>query len=327
MSKPSQATLLVELVPRVGRGASSTAPMRPPTFASTARVTARTGHCARSRLVGGWPASIYESYGTTPGAQALQDGLLALEGLAFFEGLLHEVELRLARHEDAIYLDLADDHWNIVEITAQGWQLVEEAAVRFRRSRGMQSLPVPISGGRVDDLRDYVNVADEDWPILVAWLVAALRPQGPFPVLALHGEQGSAKSTTVRVLRELIDPNVAPLRSEPRNGRDLAIAANNGWVLAYDNLSAISDWLSDAFCRIATGGGFSTRELYSDTDEVLIDAQRPLALNGIAELATRPDLLDRALPLYLPRIIAMAAGGGVLRAVPSGAASHPRRSS
>ena len=146
--------------------------------------------------------------------------------------------------------------------------------------------------------RDYVNVADEDWPILVAWLVAALRPQGPFPVLALHGEQGSAKSTTVRVLRELIDPNVAPLRSEPRNGRDLAIAANNGWVLAYDNLSAISDWLSDAFCRIATGGGFSTRETATRTrTRCLIDAQRPLALNGIAELATRPDLLDRALPL------------------------------
>jgi hypothetical protein len=104
------------------------------------------------------------------------------------------------------------------------------------------------------------------------------------------------------VLRELIDPNVAPLRSEPRNGRDLAIAANNGWVLAYDNLSEIPDWLSDAFCRIATGGGFSTRELWSDTDEVLIDAQRPLVMNGIADLAIRPDLLDRAIPLYLPRL-------------------------
>jgi hypothetical protein len=151
-------------------------------------------------------------------------------------------------------------------------------------------------------LQEWVNVADDDWPLLVAWLVAALRPRGPFPVLPLAGEQGSAKSTTERVLRELVDPNVAPLRSEPRNGRDLAIAANNGWILAYDNVSSIPDWLSDAFCRIATGGGFSTRELYTDTDEVLIDVQRPLVMNGITELAVRPDLLDRAIPLYLPRL-------------------------
>jgi hypothetical protein len=49
-------------------------------------------------------------------------------------------------------------------------------------------------------------------------------------------------------------------------------------------------------------GGFSTRELYTDQEEALFDVQRPLVLNGIEELATRGDLLDRAIILYLPAI-------------------------
>ena len=59
------------------------------------------------------------------------------------------------------------------------------------------------------------------------------------------------------------------------------IAATNGWVVALDNLSHLSTWLSDALCRLATGGGFSTRELYTHDEEKLFDAQRPVILNGI----------------------------------------------
>ena len=117
-----------------------------------------------------------------------------------------------------------------------------------------------------------------------------------------HGEQGSAKSTTARVLRALVDPSTAPLRSEPRELRDLMIAASNAWVISLDNISRVPYWLSDALCRLSTGGGFSTRELYTDRDETLFDAQRPLILNGIEELAVRGDLLDRCLILYLPCI-------------------------
>jgi hypothetical protein len=100
----------------------------------------------------------------------------------------------------------------------------------------------------------------------------------------------------------LIDPNSSSLRSEPRDARDLIIAATNSWVLSFDNLSHLPVWFSDALCRLATGGGFSTRELYTDSEEVLFDAVRPVILNGIEELATRGDLLDRALILYLPQI-------------------------
>ncbi len=72
--------------------------------------------------------------------------------------------------------------------------------------------------------------------------------------------------------------------------------------MAFDNLSGIKDNLSDALCVLSTGGGFGARELYTDDDEKLFDAKRPILLNGIEDLATRPDLLDRAITLTLPVI-------------------------
>ncbi len=167
----------------------------------------------------------------------------------------------------------------------------------------MHPLPDPDRGGTIDELRNFVNVeTDGDFALIVSWLVAAYWPLGPYPILALHGEQGSAKSTLARLLRSLIDPNAAPLRSSPREVRDLMIAAQNGWTIVFDNLSRIREWASDALCRLSTGGGFSTRELYSDADELILEATRPVMLTGITELGDREDLLDRTIRVVLPTI-------------------------
>ena len=121
-------------------------------------------------------------------------------------------------------------------------------------------------------------------------------------MIVLSGEQGSAKSTFSAILRALLDPNTAPLRALPREDRDLFIAASNGHVLAFDNVSGLPAWISDTLCRLATGGGFAVRQLYTDQDEVLFDAARPVILNGIEDIVTRPDLADRAVFLTLEPI-------------------------
>ena len=126
--------------------------------------------------------------------------------------------------------------------------------------------------------------------------------RGPYPVLVLSGEQGSAKSTFSAILRALLDPNTAPLRALPREDRDLFIAATNGHVLTFDNVSGLRAWISDTLCRLATGGGFAVRQLYTDQDEVLFDAARPVILNGIEDIVERPDLADRAVFLTLEPI-------------------------
>ena len=245
----------------------------------------------------------FETKRKAPAAQALQDALNTIAAKAVYQGQQRPVFIRVAEIDGSIYLDLANDSWQAVKINEQDWQVVDSPPVRFVRRRGMLPLPLPERGCRLELLRQFVNVRSEsDWTLLLSWLVAALRVPGPYPLLILHGEQGSAKSSAARVLRELVDPNTAPLRSEPRDPRDLIIAATNSWVINLDNLSRLPTWLSDCLCRLSTGGGFGTRELYTDSEEALFDAQRPVILNGIEELATRSDLLDRALILYLPPI-------------------------
>ena len=134
------------------------------------------------------------------------------------------------------------------------------------------------------------------------WLLATLRHGGPYPLLVISGEQGSAKTVLSKMLRALVDPNAAPVRTLPREERDLFIAANNGHVLAFDNVSALPSWLSDTLCRLASGGSFAVRQLYTDQDEVLFDAARPIILNGIEDVVTRPDLADRGLFVTLRSI-------------------------
>jgi hypothetical protein len=246
----------------------------------------------------------YLRAGSAPGAQAVQDALAVLEGHAVFAGREFPVAVRLAELPDGISLDLGDEHWQVVHVTADGWSvLAGHPGARFRRPRGLAALPLPVKGGSIDELRPFLNVGtDDDFRLLVAALLAALRPQGPYPIVILLGEQGSSKSTAARVLRSLSDPSTSPLRTAPRDERDLMVAARNSWVLAFDNLSTVPDWLSDGLCRLSTGGGLSTRQLYSDADEVFLYAQRPVILNSITEVATRGDLIDRAVMVTLPVI-------------------------
>ena len=205
--------------------------------------------------------------------------------------MVHSATSRLAEHDGLIYLDLADEFWRCVEIGPNGWRIAEDPPVRFRRSAGMQPLPFPVRGGSIESLAPFLNLASEnDFVLVVAWLLGALRADGPCPVLAIAGEQGSAKTVLSKLLRALIDPSVAPVRALPRDERELFIAANNGHVLAFDNLSGLPPWLSDTLCRLTSGGAFSTRRLFTDQDEILFAAARPIILNGIEEVITRPIL-------------------------------------
>ena len=229
--------------------------------------------------------------------------IATLAARAITEGDVRPVALRCTRYEGDIYIDLCNEKRQAIKITKDGWSIIDTPPIRFRRRRGMKALPEPESGGSINDLRPFVNVRDEkSFVLLVSWLLAASGGHGPFPVLIVIGEQGTAKSTLMSLMRQLVDPNAAPLRTLPREVRDLFIAANSAYVLGFDNLSNMRVWISDALCRLATGGGFATRTLYTDEDEMLFNAMRPIMMNGIENVAPRGDLIDRALVLTLEPI-------------------------
>ena len=214
-----------------------------------------------------------------------------------------KVYTRIAECEGSIYLDLCNRIGKLVQIKPDGWEVTQNPPVYFKRSSSMKPLPHPESGGNISELFNFINAGDEDTKALIAaFLVGALKPKGPYPILIITGEQGSAKSTTAKLIRALIDPSVSPLRTLPRSERDLMLSAMNNWLLVFDNLSGFPPWISDSLCRMSTGGGLSTRGLYTDSDEVIFNAMRPAILNGIDEFANRDDLIDRSLIIKLPRI-------------------------
>jgi hypothetical protein len=245
----------------------------------------------------------FEETGGAPSSEGLHPALNVIEAKAHFDGPERLVHIRVGGLDGRLYLDLGDKTWRAVEIDATGWRVTDNPPVRFRRASGVKPMPIPVRGGSVAALRSFLNVqTDADFVLVVAWALACLRNRGPYPVIVLSGEQGSAKSTFSAILRALLDPNTAPLRASPREDRDLFIAASNGHVLAFDNVSGLPAWISDTLCRLATGGGFAVRQLYSDQDEVLFDAARPVILNGIEDIVTRPDLADRSVFLTLEPI-------------------------
>lgn len=249
----------------------------------------------------------YQVYGGMPKSQAVRDAQRHFEGMGLFDGPQQEVHLRYAGNSEAVYIDLANEAWDQIRITQEGWGIInaKDSPVKFKRARGMLPLCYPgHQTASVEDIGRFFNVKSEnDLILIVSWLLGAMQPEGPFPILVLQGEQGSAKSTTARLLKDLIDPSTVPLRTLPSNERDLAIAASKVWAFSVDNLSGLPVWLSDAFCRLATGGGFGARTLYTDDSEILFNARRPLILNGISDIATRHDLADRALIVHLPPVL------------------------
>ena len=168
------------------------------------------------RFRGAFRRVVKEEYGEPPPEAPLTAAIEALEALAAL-GPIAEVHVRVAVNGGRIYLDLADDHGRVVEVGPDGWNIVDAAPVHFIRSSSMRPLPIPEKGGSIEDLRSIVNVADDgDFVLIVAFLLDALRNAGTHPVLVINGGEGTAKTTLVEILRDLIDPRWGPLGGLPR---------------------------------------------------------------------------------------------------------------
>lgn len=236
--------------------------------------------------------------------QAMKTAIATLGAVGTFEGPEVSTHLRCAKLDDAYYLDLCDDGWKAVRIAAGEWSLLDRSPVHFVRTTGARPLPQPGARGNVNVLWRHLNIPKDARPLVLAWLLDAMRPDTPYPVLELAGEMGSSKSTTQRRLRALIDPVAVPLRGAPKCVEDIHIAAANAQVCSFENLSGLTQDMQDALCILSTGGGYATRQLYTNGEEHVITSKRPVMLNGINGVATAPDLIERVVTVELPTIAA-----------------------
>jgi hypothetical protein len=263
--------------------------------------THRETHKLKSKSLRLWLLRAYylSTGGGVPNDNSIRATIAMLEAFARFDGPQREVFVRRAAFADKLYIDLCDERWRAVEISADGWRIVDEPPAFFIRSSGMLALPEPKQCNPkigIERLRSLLRVRDdEDFVIIVAFLLDALGGRGPHTVIFFTGEPGATKTTHLKLLRSLFDPNANPARSPPRELRDVYIAATRGAVLAYNNLSSLPGWLSDALCVVTEGSSDSRRELYSDDEESIIFARAPAMLTAVENVIARGDLADRTL--------------------------------
>ena len=244
----------------------------------------------------------FKRYDSVATQAAIAAACGVLEGMAR-EIVATPLHLRVAGNQDAVYIDIADENHRVVKIGGGTWQIVTESPHMFRRTELTKPMPDPARNGDLPKLWSYMNIRDEDKPLLLAILVDALiNPGSAKPVTAFTGEHGTAKSASATRFVSLIDPSDVPLHSPPKDLEHWLSSAAGSWVVGLDNLSNIQDWLSDAFCRASSGSGSVKRQLYTDDGLAVVRFRRCVVFNGIDFGGLRGDLADRLISFDLQRI-------------------------
>ena len=244
----------------------------------------------------------FKEHRAAPSQSALTDCLTVLEGMAR-EQPPTPLHLRVAADETVVHIDMADENNRVIEIGGGRWKIIDDSRFMFSRTELTAPMADPKRGGDLDKLWQYVNVAKEDQPVLLAVMVDALiQPTTPKPVTGFLAEHGCAKSSTTKCVVSLIDPSVVPARAIPRDLSQWMTTAAGSYVVAVDNLSTIPDWLSDAICRAATGDGDVRRQLYTDDSLLVVKMIRSVIINGIDPGGLNGDFTDRLAPMELKQI-------------------------
>jgi hypothetical protein len=271
----------------------------------------------RSRAFQDWFYNqAFAEYQTIPTSQAWNAVCRHIEAQAFREQRFRHLHIgrRIARGAGdipKILIDLANPDGQFVEISPEGWRVATAVGVLFQTSCSTCPLPAPepaAAGNHsqpeapLETLRSALNLGPPNspgWLRCLAWLLAAMRPHGPFPILVLRGPNSSGKSYAARALRGLVDPCHTGLNPNPSSVRDLLALARENWILAFDHVSALSTQLTDALCRLTSGVGIACRE--EGRREIIQQwVKRPILLTVTEDWMPPADLASRALIVDLP---------------------------
>ena len=245
----------------------------------------------------------FEETGKAPQSDAMNQALGVFEMKAAFGGDTRSLSRRCAKYEDKYYYDLADGNWRNVVISREGWQVVDNPPILFVRGNNMMEQVEPEVYQDLSILNKHYRFKNKEDEILhMVNIVTKFIPEIAHPVDVIYGEKGASKTTSMRKDRSIVDPAPMDIVTLPSSKNDLALNLSQNYMPCYDNLDNITPEKSDILCMAATGGGISKRTLYTNEDETILYFKRPVILNGINIVATRPDLLDRALLLELERI-------------------------
>ena len=255
----------------------------------------------RSKIFKRWISNKYWNLlRQVPNNEAVNSALNIIEAKACFEGNEYKLENRVAFYKNEIYYDLGN--WTAIRINKDGWDLMSEPPILFRsyNHQREQVIPERCKEGEepliLDDLLCLINIEEPNQKLLFSVSLHNLfLPHIPRPIFVLHGDQGTAKTTTSTLIKELVDPSMLKNLRIGNSYAEFIQQASHHYLLCLDNLTSLPTWMSDALCRLVTGEGFSKRELYTNDDDIVYSFKRCISLNGINLVPNKPDLLDRCL--------------------------------
>jgi hypothetical protein len=243
----------------------------------------------------------WKETGKAIGNEAIQKVTRLISANAEYGDVKYKLFNRVGKLGDSFWYDLGDG--GCVETTRAGWNIVRDIPILFKSHHHQNVQIAPsIENANLRLILVHIRIKRNDQQILfLVWLVAAFVPGIPHPILALYGEKGASKSTTMRLARELIDPSKASLLTLPGAG-ELVQQLSHHYAPCYDNVTTLGKGVSDILCRAVTGAGSSKRKLFSDDDDVIYQYRRVMSVNGINNAIQKPDLLDRSILIELARI-------------------------
>lgn len=243
-------------------------------------------------------AAYYRATRRVPNKRSLDDLQRLLAARALFDGAMRDVYIRVAAVDSEIWIDSARDDGAYFRVVGGSYSIEYECPHRFIRPDGMLPLPLPEDGGSLDELFDYVNVPEDERPLVFAFILSIYAGTDAHTALAIVGDASSAKTSTARIIQRLTDPNAVTDRSLPEREEPVYISAETCHVLTYDNASYISKKMSDELCRVLTGGTYIRRKHYTNGQPYILRAMNPVIFTSIRHVIQRSDLLSRTISVH-----------------------------
>jgi hypothetical protein len=251
---------------------------------------------------------LFREEGQIPGGEAIGKALAIFAARAHGTGKTYELHTRTAKTSKAIWIDQSNPRWEAVRVDENGWEVVAEPKVYFKRFAHQQPQVRPAKGAGVEGFRkilEFISVTEPDALILIlVYIVAALIPGIQHPILMFFGAQGAGKTFITQVIKKLVDPSDLDTLAPPNSVAETVQQLSHHWCVGYDNMSTLKSDVSDAFCRAVTGAGSSKRVLFTDDDDFVYRFKRVIMLNGINFVLVKADIYDRAILIPVERLAA-----------------------